>query len=185
MSEKHQPVRTAGQALERRFASHRPIPLTTEASLATGRKNGMGLVLRSEWDAAEAIASGALVRMLADWQFDSAPATLLVPTRKGRTARGQAEAMSGTRGKRRRIYSAGGVTSSARAAALNDGARANADTSCKASMRIIQFSLTIDFQTFNHGDDWLATVATYAPVSPSPRPTPRRRTWALYRRAFP
>jgi DNA-binding transcriptional LysR family regulator len=50
----------------------------------------MGLVLRSEWDAAEAIASGALVRVLADWQFDSAPVTLLVPTRKGRTARVQA-----------------------------------------------------------------------------------------------
>jgi DNA-binding transcriptional LysR family regulator len=33
---------------------------------------------------------GTLVRVLADWQFDSAPITLLVPTRKGRTARVQA-----------------------------------------------------------------------------------------------
>jgi DNA-binding transcriptional LysR family regulator len=47
-------------------------------------------VLRSEWDAADAVARGTLVRVLADWQFDSAPVTLLVPSRKGRTARVQA-----------------------------------------------------------------------------------------------
>jgi len=48
---------------------------------------GLGLVLRSEWDAAQAIAKGTLVRVLADWAFDSAPIVLLLPTRKGRTAR--------------------------------------------------------------------------------------------------
>lgn len=48
---------------------------------------GMGLVLRSEWDAAEAVAQGTLVRVLADWRFDSAPVVLLVPVRKGRSAR--------------------------------------------------------------------------------------------------
>lgn len=53
-------------------------------------EQGMGLVLRSEWDAAEAVARGTLVRVLADWHFDSAPVTLLVPSRKGRTARVQA-----------------------------------------------------------------------------------------------
>ncbi|MBT2336860.1 LysR family transcriptional regulator [Variovorax paradoxus] len=53
-------------------------------------EQGLGLVLRSEWDAAEAIARGALVRVLADWAFDSAPVTALVPTRQGRTARVQA-----------------------------------------------------------------------------------------------
>jgi DNA-binding transcriptional LysR family regulator len=53
-------------------------------------EQGLGLVLRSEWDAAEAVARGALVRVLAGWQFDSAPVTLLVPSRKGRTARVQA-----------------------------------------------------------------------------------------------
>lgn len=53
-------------------------------------EQGLGLVLRSEWDAADAVARGTLVRVLADWQFDSAPVTLLVPTRKGRTARVQA-----------------------------------------------------------------------------------------------
>jgi len=35
-------------------------------------------------------ARGSLVRVLADWQFDNAPVILLVPTRKGRTARVQA-----------------------------------------------------------------------------------------------
>jgi DNA-binding transcriptional LysR family regulator len=53
-------------------------------------EQGLGLVLRSEWDAADAVAQGKLVRVLADWQFDSAPIMLLVPTRKGRTARVQA-----------------------------------------------------------------------------------------------
>ena len=53
-------------------------------------EQGLGLVLRSEWDAADAVARGTLVRVLADWQFDSAPVTLLVPSRKGRTARVQA-----------------------------------------------------------------------------------------------
>jgi len=51
---------------------------------------GLGLVLRSEWDVADPIARGDLVRVLPDWAFDSAPVVLLVPTRKGRTARVQA-----------------------------------------------------------------------------------------------
>ncbi|MFJ2991344.1 LysR family transcriptional regulator [Pandoraea sp. NPDC087047] len=53
-------------------------------------EQGLGLVLRSEWDTREAVAAGRLVRVLADWDFDSAPVTLLVPTRRGRTARLQA-----------------------------------------------------------------------------------------------
>jgi DNA-binding transcriptional LysR family regulator len=53
-------------------------------------EQGLGLVLRSEWDAADAVAQGKLVRVLPDWQFDSAPIMLLVPTRNGRTARVQA-----------------------------------------------------------------------------------------------
>lgn len=53
-------------------------------------EQGLGLVLRSEWDAAESIARGALVRVLSDWELDSAPVTALVPTRQGRTARVQA-----------------------------------------------------------------------------------------------
>lgn len=53
-------------------------------------EQGLGLVLRSEWDAAEAVARGALVRVMADWRLDSAPVLALVPTRRGRTARVQA-----------------------------------------------------------------------------------------------
>ncbi|WP_066733083.1 LysR family transcriptional regulator [Cupriavidus sp. D384] len=53
-------------------------------------EQGLGLVLRSEWDTTEAVARGRLVRVLADWEFDSAPVTLLVPRRRGRTARVQA-----------------------------------------------------------------------------------------------
>lgn len=53
-------------------------------------EQGLGLVLRSEWDTRDAVAAGRLVRVLVDWDFDSAPVTLLVPTRRGRTARLQA-----------------------------------------------------------------------------------------------
>ncbi|WP_198971612.1 LysR family transcriptional regulator [Xylophilus sp. ASV27] len=68
-----------------------PALLTNDGSVARHwAEQGLGLVLRSEWDAAEAVARGTLVRVLADWQFDSAPVTLLVPTRKGRSARVQA-----------------------------------------------------------------------------------------------
>lgn len=53
-------------------------------------EQGLGLVLRSEWDTRESVASGKFVRVLADWAFDSAPVILLVPTRRGPTARLQA-----------------------------------------------------------------------------------------------
>ncbi|RST53514.1 LysR family transcriptional regulator [Variovorax sp. DXTD-1] len=53
-------------------------------------EQGLGLVVRSEWDAAESVAHGTLVRVLSDWALDSAPVTALVPTRQGRTARVQA-----------------------------------------------------------------------------------------------
>lgn len=51
---------------------------------------GLGLVLRSEWDAADAISQGKLVRVLSQWHFGDAPIMLLVRTRKGRSARLQA-----------------------------------------------------------------------------------------------
>jgi DNA-binding transcriptional LysR family regulator len=50
-------------------------------------EQGLGLVLRSQWDTAPAVAQGRLVRLLPGWAFDSAPAVALVPTRKGATAR--------------------------------------------------------------------------------------------------
>ncbi|QNK67026.1 LysR family transcriptional regulator [Variovorax sp. PAMC26660] len=85
-------VRTAGKrASARETLRISPAYVTNDGGVARQwAEQGMGLVLRSEWDAADAIARGTLVRVLADWQFDSAPVTLLVPTRKGRTARMQA-----------------------------------------------------------------------------------------------
>ncbi|MCJ2373609.1 LysR family transcriptional regulator [Pseudomonas sp. RGM 3321] len=53
-------------------------------------EQGLGIVLRSQWDVSDAIASGRLVRVLADWQLASAPINLLVPLRKHRSARVQA-----------------------------------------------------------------------------------------------
>lgn len=50
-------------------------------------EQGLGLVLRSEWDAAPAVAQGKLVRLLADWSFGEVPAVALTPARKGTTAR--------------------------------------------------------------------------------------------------
>ncbi|MGJ7530243.1 LysR family transcriptional regulator [Variovorax sp. GB1P17] len=85
-------VRAAGKrASARETLRISPAYVTNDGGVARQwAEQGMGLVLRSQWDAADAIARGTLVRVLADWQFDSAPVTLLVPTRKGRTARMQA-----------------------------------------------------------------------------------------------
>jgi DNA-binding transcriptional LysR family regulator len=87
-------VRPAGRAASRakpQTLRISPAYVTNDGGVARQwAEQGMGLVLRSEWDAADAVARGTLVRVLADWQFDSAPVTLLVPSRKGRTARVQA-----------------------------------------------------------------------------------------------
>jgi DNA-binding transcriptional LysR family regulator len=53
-------------------------------------EQGLGLVLRSQWDAAPSVARGRLVRLLEAWRFDAAPIVILVPGRKGATARQQA-----------------------------------------------------------------------------------------------
>jgi DNA-binding transcriptional LysR family regulator len=50
----------------------------------------LGLVLRSQWDVSDALANGTLMRVLSDWDFDSAPISLLVRSRKNRIARLQA-----------------------------------------------------------------------------------------------
>lgn len=64
-----------------------PAFLTNDGTIARDwALAGLGLVLRSEWDVAEAVAMGKLVRVLADWQFESAPILLLVPSRKHRGA---------------------------------------------------------------------------------------------------
>jgi DNA-binding transcriptional LysR family regulator len=53
-------------------------------------EQGLGLVLRSQWDAAPSVARGRLVRLLEAWRFDAAPIVILVPGRKGSTVRQQA-----------------------------------------------------------------------------------------------
>ncbi len=53
-------------------------------------EEGLGIVLRSQWDADAAVRSGRLVRLFEDWDAGSAPVMLLVPTREGRAPRVQA-----------------------------------------------------------------------------------------------
>ena len=48
---------------------------------------GLGIVLRSQWDAAPFVKRGALKRILAPWDFDSADILALVPARRGISAR--------------------------------------------------------------------------------------------------
>jgi len=68
-----------------------PAFTTNDGSVARRwAEEGLGLVLRSQWDVADAVAAGKLVRLLSDWDFGSAPVIALVPTRKGRSLRIQA-----------------------------------------------------------------------------------------------
>lgn len=48
---------------------------------------GKGLFVRSEWDVAESLASGRLVRVLADWTLPDADVVVLAPRRAGMSAR--------------------------------------------------------------------------------------------------
>lgn len=50
-------------------------------------EQGLGLALRSEWDAAPAVAARRLVRLLPEWSFGEAPVVALTPARTGTTAR--------------------------------------------------------------------------------------------------
>lgn len=68
-----------------------PAFVTNDGSVARQwAEDGLGIVLRSQWDAAQALAAGRLERVMADWEFGAAPVVVLVPTRKGRSARVQA-----------------------------------------------------------------------------------------------
>jgi DNA-binding transcriptional LysR family regulator len=68
-----------------------PAFVTNDGSVARQwAEDGLGLVLRSQWDVAEALATGRLEQVMADWEFGAAPVVVLVPTRKGRSARAQA-----------------------------------------------------------------------------------------------
>ncbi|MEJ8855201.1 LysR family transcriptional regulator [Variovorax robiniae] len=48
---------------------------------------GLGVMVRSEWEAAPLIARGELVELLPHWKLQDAPVIALVPTRKGVSAR--------------------------------------------------------------------------------------------------
>jgi DNA-binding transcriptional LysR family regulator len=48
---------------------------------------GKGLFVRSEWDVADGLASGRLVRVLADWTLPDADVVALAPRRAGMSAR--------------------------------------------------------------------------------------------------
>ncbi|KKB62959.1 LysR family transcriptional regulator [Robbsia andropogonis] len=51
---------------------------------------GLGIFARSEWESAQFISSGKLVRVLSDWRLESAPIMALTPTRTGLTPRQKA-----------------------------------------------------------------------------------------------
>lgn len=75
----------------RRTVRVAPAILTNDGTVARNwAEQGLGLVLRSQWDVVQGIANGALVRVLEHWQFESAPIVLMVPTKKNRSARVQA-----------------------------------------------------------------------------------------------
>jgi DNA-binding transcriptional LysR family regulator len=66
----------------------RPFMTTNDGDVARQWcEQGLGIVLRSEWDAAPAVAKGKLMRLLPEWSFGDAPAVALTPARKGTPAR--------------------------------------------------------------------------------------------------
>lgn len=68
-----------------------PAFVTNDGSVARQwAEDGLGIVLRSQWDVNDALAAGRLQRVMTDWEFGAAPVIVLVPTRKGRSARTQA-----------------------------------------------------------------------------------------------
>lgn len=72
--------------------SIRVLPAMTTNDGGVARRwaeSDLGLVLRSQWDVAESVANGTLMRVLADWQFDTAPILLLIPTKKNRSRKVQ------------------------------------------------------------------------------------------------
>lgn len=50
-------------------------------------EQGLGLVLRSQWDVEEAVRQGRLVRVLEEWLFDAAPILILIPSSKNLPSR--------------------------------------------------------------------------------------------------
>lgn len=82
---------TGGNARTSEVVRIHPNFVTNDGGVAREwAEDGMGLVLRSQWDAETAISAGRLERVMSDWNFGNAPISILVPTRKGRSARAQA-----------------------------------------------------------------------------------------------
>jgi DNA-binding transcriptional LysR family regulator len=48
---------------------------------------GLGVIVRSEWDVAENLRAGDLVRILPDWRLPAADVLILLGSRTGRTAK--------------------------------------------------------------------------------------------------
>ncbi len=68
-----------------------PTMVSNDGEVArTWAQAGLGVVLRSQWDVEHLVAAGKLVRLFADWQFDTADIVGLVPSRRGNTLRVQA-----------------------------------------------------------------------------------------------
>jgi DNA-binding transcriptional LysR family regulator len=82
--------RTRGSKAAKPNESVRVTPAMTSNDGDVARQwceQGLGLVLRSEWDAAAAVARGRLRRLLPQWSFGDVPAVALTPARKRTTAR--------------------------------------------------------------------------------------------------
>jgi DNA-binding transcriptional LysR family regulator len=75
--------------------THRPVAVRVDPAIASNDGEvvrnwglaGLGIILRSEWDVAEDLKAGTLVRILPNWRPPSADIVALFATRRGRTAR--------------------------------------------------------------------------------------------------
>lgn len=64
-----------------------PLSSNDGAAVTRWALDGLGIMARSEWEAAPLIARGRLVQLLPDWAMDDAPILALTPTRHGASAR--------------------------------------------------------------------------------------------------
>lgn len=83
------------RARSERQADRNRAPLRISPTLTTNNgevarrwcEQGLGLVLRSEWDAAPAVSDGRLERLLPEWSFSEARILALTPERTGISTR--------------------------------------------------------------------------------------------------
>jgi DNA-binding transcriptional LysR family regulator len=75
--------------------THKPVPVRVQATTSSNDGEvvrswglaGLGISMRSEWDVADELRAGTLVRVLPDWRPDPADIVAVFATRHGRTAR--------------------------------------------------------------------------------------------------